>query len=173
MTSEQKALAKSEAGRLIVEGINESLDQSRSPVEGGYFERNKADGERSILFEEGDLRASIISKNKRGSEIEVGVFDPDEIPIAYNHNKGDTLPRRQFIPGERQSFEESIMNRVNQRLDEIRDDRETELEDERTTTIGDLFKAFEQSTTESRTGLFNFPTIGDLTRALGGDDGEL
>jgi hypothetical protein len=167
MTAEQKSLAKSEAGRLIVEGINDYLDKSSSPVSGGSFKRKKKDGERSILFEEGDLREAIVSKNRRGHEIEVGVFKPDETPKAYNHNIGDTVPTRRFIPAEDEKFKRTIMDRVNKRIKEIKKDQETELEELRTTTVGQLFAAFERAGGEEReSSLLSFPTLGAIAREL-------
>jgi len=174
LTREQKTQAKSEAGRLIVEGINDYLDKSKSPVSGGEFKVKKKDGERSILFEEGDLRDAITSKNRKGDEIEVGVFKSSERAKSYNHNIGDTVPTRRFIPGEDENFKKTIMSRVNQRIKEIKEDRETELEQLRTTTVGEVFAAFELAAGSSTptgesltTSITNFPTIGALLRELG------
>ena len=63
--------------------------------------------------------------------IEVGIFeDADEIERlkAFNHNTGDTLPQRQFIPNDNQNFKKSIMNKVNVEIDVIRsEERQAEL----------------------------------------------
>ena len=180
LTREQKTQAKNEAGRLIVEGINDYLDKSKSPVSGGKFKVKKKDGERSILFEEGDLRDAIVSKNRKGDVIEVGVFKSSERAKSYNHNIGDTVPTRRFIPGEGEKFKKTIMSRVNKRINEIKEERETELEPLRTTTVGDIFAAFESASNTGgtssgtveinesiTTSVINFPTIGALLRELG------
>jgi hypothetical protein len=49
----------------------------------------------------------------------VGVFDSDEAPKAYNHNVGDTLPQRQFIPMEDQNFKSEIMAGIDEVIEEI------------------------------------------------------
>ena len=146
------------------------MDRSLSPVSGGSFKRKKKDGERSILFEEGDLRDSIISKNRAGDEIEVGVFDSTEKKIAYNHNIGDTVPIRQFIPGEDQSFKKKITNRVDRRIKEIKRGREsTAIRDLETTTLGQIFEQLTSSSsgqTQSEPALSL--TIGGLLDFLDG-----
>ena len=49
---------------------------------------------------------------KGSGKIEVGIFDGGEAPKAFNHNTGDTLPKRQFIPGPRQAFRPGIMEEI-------------------------------------------------------------
>jgi len=172
MTRAQKTLAKSEAGRLIVEGIQDSLDQSLSPVSGGEFKRGKADGERSILFEEGDMREAIVSKNRQGDFIEVGVYKASEKLKAYNHNIGDTLPTRQFIPDESENFKKKITNRVDRRLNEIRKGKtKTKVEDLATTTLDALFNEAvgEASGVETSSGATLSFTIGELLAVFDGE----
>lgn len=164
LSREQKTIAKEEAGRIIVDAINDYLDQSKSPVAGGSFTVKKADGERSILFQDGDLRDSIEAVNRRGDQIEVGVFKPKEIPKAYNHNIGDTLPQRQFIPGENQEFKKDIVKKVDSMIESLRGGEPVKRE--RKKTAKELFDAFISATSESDTGLFNFPTVGDLISTL-------
>lgn len=87
-------------GEFLLEKINQKLDQSNSPVKGGKFKKKKADGSSSQLFEEGDLRINIDYRpHRRG--VKVGVFDDSEEVErlkSFNHNTGDTLPKREFIP---------------------------------------------------------------------------
>ena len=150
MNRTQKKIAKEEAGRLIVEGIQDSLDQSLSPVVGGKFKKLTKDGERSILFEEGDLRDAIISKNRSGDEIEVGVFNSDEKYKAYNHNIGDTVPTRQFIPNEDQTFKRKVLDRVDRRIKELkRGQKDTSVQELTTTTLDRLFREATQDVTSS------------------------
>ena len=123
MTEKQKREAKRIAGEIIVDGINASLDASESPVRGGRFKPNKADDSPSRLFEEGDLRANITFEEGSGDFITVGVFSSagdTETAKAYNHNVGDTLPQRRFIPSPNQVFNKEIMERVEQELGLIR-----------------------------------------------------
>lgn len=172
MNRTQKKIAKEEAGRLIVEGIQDSLDQSLSPVSGGSFKRNTKDGERSILFEEGDLRDAIISKNRSGDEIEVGVFKSSEKLKAYNHNIGDTVPTRQFIPDEDQTFKKKVLDRVDRRVKELkRGQKDTSVQELTTTTLDRLFREATQDVTStgSSDGASLRLTIGALLDVFDGE----
>lgn len=125
LSREAKARAKNEAGRIIVEEIQRALDNSNTPVSGGSFSKAKVKSGRnagsvSRLLDTGDLRNSIDAKNRKGDVVEVGVFKKKETPIAFNHNTGDTVPQRQFIPEESQEFKKTIMSRVNEVIDDIR-----------------------------------------------------
>jgi hypothetical protein len=145
-----KKKAKEEAGKLIVEGIQDYLDQSESPVEGGKFKPRKVDGSRSILIEEYDMRPAIESKNRRGDQIEVGVYKKAEVKKAYGHNSGFKghpnekkmkAHRREFIPASNKKFKDKITDRVNQRMNELRRGQEqTQLEELETTTLDRLFE---------------------------------
>lgn len=137
-----KTRAKDEAGRIIIDEINNYLDGSTSPVSGGRFKAFKKDGKPSQLFQEGDLRSAIVFKRREGNAIEVGVFSKDEAPIAYNHNEGDTLPQRRFIPSEEEDFKRGIMRRVESAIDEIRKEKESK-------TIGSILEAIEGIELES------------------------
>lgn len=117
----QRDRAKRIAGDIIVDGINDILDQSRSPVLGGSFKKQKADGERSILFEFGDMRDSLEWRDAGGNSIEIGSWDADETPKLYNHTVGDTLPQRQVLPFSNETFKDEIMDRVNRAIDELRE----------------------------------------------------
>jgi hypothetical protein len=49
-----------------------------------------------------------------GTKVIIGIFDSDQAPKAYNHNTGDTLPMRQFIPTEDQTFKRDIMRGIDE-----------------------------------------------------------
>ena len=128
LTEAEKARAKRAAGEAIVEGINSVLDTSSSPVMGGQFKSLKADKTRSRLFEDGDMRAHISFEEMMESDhIEVGIFEnaPEiERLKSYNHNKGDTLPKREFIPAPNKKFKTSIMKKANSAIDTVRAEAE-------------------------------------------------
>ncbi len=109
--AKNKEEIKELVGNFVVEQINLYLDGSNSPVSGGSFKKFKKDKSASQLFEEGDLRANIISESVQGG-IKVGVFNPDEAPKAFNHNVGDTLPQRKFIPFEDENFKKPIIDGI-------------------------------------------------------------
>ena len=143
LSREAKARAKNEAGRIIVEEIQNALDNNSTPVSGGFFSKAKVksgrnEGQVSRLLDTGDLRSSIEVKNRRGSEIEVGVFKKSQSPIAYNHNIGDTVPKRQFIPEEDQDFKRKIKDRIKEVVDDIREFESFREEAAQEPGLGDL-----------------------------------
>lgn len=150
LSRENKVRAKEEAGRILLEEIQGSLDRSRSPVAGGQFKRKKKDGTNSILLEFGDLRDSIEFRRRRGNKIEIGVFEASQRAKAYGHNtdfeghpflagKGN---KRQFIPDDDQSFNQRIQNRVDRAIKDIKESEQAisraEREDLERLGIGDL-----------------------------------
>lgn len=116
------------------------------------------------------MRSAIVSKNRAGDEIEVGVYASDEIRKAYNHNIGDTLPRRQFIPDEDQVFKKPIMNKVNRKIKEFKSGNVTTEK----LTLNDLLnRAFSESTvTSSSSGSNIGVSIGGLLDILDVIDGQ-
>jgi hypothetical protein len=112
---------KALVAEAIIEDINVYLDGSMSPVSGGSFKKFRKDKKPSLLFEEGDLRSSIdfrVTNTK--NNLKIGVFDKKETPIAFNHNTGDTLPVRQFIPIGDETFKRPIISKIRSIiLDEI------------------------------------------------------
>lgn len=139
LTQASKEVAKTEAGEIIVDEINEFLDRSSSPVKGGKFKRFKETGGLSELFEDGDMRSQITFESGAGDSIEVGIFDDAptvERLKAFNHNTGDTVPERRFIASPNQKFKASIMDKVERNIESIRIDQESEGV---STDIDDLF----------------------------------
>jgi len=133
LNSEEKELAKITAGQILVESINEFLDRSESPVQGGKFKEKKIDGTSSQLFEFGDMRSQITFEELESDHIEVGIFsDAPEVERlkSFNHNTGDTLPKRQFIAAPNKRFKKEIMDEIDRSLDEIREDAKARKEDE-------------------------------------------
>lgn len=118
-----KDRAKRVAGEIIVDGINDNLDAHRSPVKGGAFQKKKADGTLSSLFQDGDLRSQITFSEQDTDSIAVGIFEdaPTKEKLkSFNHNTGDTLPQRRFIPSANQKFKKPIMDKVNAAIKEIK-----------------------------------------------------
>lgn len=172
MSREGKTRAKNEAGRIIVEEINNFLDGSNSPVKGQRTFAKKDDGSNSILLEFGDMRESIEFRNRSGDQIEVGIWRSSERPKGYNHTTGDTVPRRAFIPGESEEFKQSIQNRINRQINSIKEFEraESELETNQI-TLADLIDAGSAPTVTTTTEssiLGSTFTLGDL---FGDDDG--
>ena len=125
LKTETKTRIKEEVGLAIIEDINNYLDKSSTPVKGGSFQsklskeyKKKTGKSSSDLFLKGGMRSQIQHETyTRG--VEVGVFDEDEAPKAYNHNVGDTLPQREFIPSDDNTFKKPITDKINAIIREI------------------------------------------------------
>jgi hypothetical protein len=119
--------ALDEIGTFLIESILEHVGEAKTPVSGGKYAaklRSKAyiemkGDDMANLDLTGDmLRALEWVPN--GDSIIIGVFDKDQAPKAYNHNFGDTLPRRQFLPESDQNFKREILNGVKRIIEEYK-----------------------------------------------------
>lgn len=127
LSDSEKAEAKQIAGEIIVDEIQDFLDNSKSPAIGGKFKKRLAKGGKSQLFEDGDMRAAITFAELNGDAIEVGIFKSAktiEKLKSFNHNTGDTLPERRFIPDKSKGFKRSIMKKVDEAIRDIKDTAE-------------------------------------------------
>lgn len=120
--------AKEEAKDFIVEQLLSDIGSSKSSVSGRGFKRKK-DGKTSNLEDKGDLLDSLEVRDVDGevSQLEVGWFDPSQVPKADGHNNhsGDSkLPTRKSIPKDDENFRPSIRKE----LEKIADEYSTDLE---------------------------------------------
>lgn len=110
------------------------VGQGESPVEGGDWKRSLSPEYKKIkekisgatfanLELTGDMLDSLEAKVVDG-KIQVGIWDQSQVPKAYNHNVGDTLPRRQFIPEQGQGFVSSIQQGMKDIAESFMDDEE-------------------------------------------------
>lgn len=121
LSEDQQEDVKEMVGDLLLEEIENYLDKSSSPVSGAPFKARKKDGEPSILYERGDLRSSLEWESIDGG-VEIGIFQESEAPKAFNHNVGDTVPTRRFIPLEGEQFKKQINTKIKKLvLDAIED----------------------------------------------------
>jgi len=133
LNEEERKRAKTTAGQILVDGINDFLDQSLSPVEGGMFKAKKEDNTNSRLFEFGDMRSQITFEELDSDHVDVGIFaDAPEVEKlkSFNHNTGDTLPKRQFIAAPNRKFKKEIMDKVDRGVDQIKEEAKQRKETE-------------------------------------------
>lgn len=148
MTPEQKERAKKVAGEIILDGIQEYLDEGKSPVKKESFPKLSkayADAEKGgdttpDLFLSGDMREEIEVKN-HADGVKVGVFkDSPEAKKASWHNlvnkRTKNKIKRRFIPDPSQEFKKPIMDEVKDALKDIRQEG---------STISTAAEIFEQS----------------------------
>jgi hypothetical protein len=103
---EDRETALEDVGQFLVDSILDYVGQGKSPVSGKrdfkalstpYADREKGGDTLANLDLTGGMLDSLTYKVV-GDKVVVGIFDEDEAIKAYNHNIGDTLPKRQFIP---------------------------------------------------------------------------
>lgn len=114
---ERRSAVKSEVGEFVVEQILSFTGDARTSVKSGtykktltaeYAAKEKGGDRRANLELEGDMLSALDFRNQAGDQIEIGIWDSDETPKAFNHTTGDTLPQRQFIPAENEDFRREI-----------------------------------------------------------------
>jgi hypothetical protein len=121
-----------EVGEYLLDSILDYVGSSSSPVSGGSFKKSlspeyaKASGKKTADL---DLNGSMLDSLKfitdtDSGAITIGIFDSEETPKAYNHNVGQTLPKRQFIPNEDQNFKREILRGVSRIVEEYIDEQE-------------------------------------------------
>ncbi len=105
---DDKEIALTEAGSEIIEQIKSYLDKQTTPVSGGsykkglskeYKKKKQAAGEPGIANLK--LTGAMLSDfevDATKSTITFKLNDDTQIKKAYNHNTGDTLPQREFLP---------------------------------------------------------------------------
>lgn len=124
-----KVEAKELVGAYLIDAIGNDLSSAKSPVTGkwlkgltsDYRKFKKKQGKSGIpnLELTSDMLSSLEWRDLGGNRIEVGIFDSNEAKKAYNHNIGDTLPQRQFIPDKGESFRRSILNAIPDLVEDI------------------------------------------------------
>jgi hypothetical protein len=109
-----------EVGDFLINEVISYTESGVSPVEGfgkfpklnkQYADTMKAGDTTSNLDLNGDMLASLTFEIVNG-KIKIGIFDEDQAKKAFNHNTGDTLPKRPFIPTSDESFDPDIMSGV-------------------------------------------------------------
>ena len=111
-------------GEYIFSEIFDYLAEGKSPVTGEKFQelsKSYADAQKNgdvtpNLDLNGDMLRSMQLKVEADG-ITVGIFDKDQAKKAYNHNQGDTLPQRQFIPDKGEAFAADIMEGIIEIID--------------------------------------------------------
>jgi hypothetical protein len=118
-----------EIGDFLVNEIVSYTESGVSAVDGwGKFQKlnkeyaksQKAGDTTANLDLNGDMLGSLTYEIV-GGKLKVGIFDELQAKKAYNHNVGDTLPKRPFIPSPKQDFDPDIMSGVDDLLQNFLD----------------------------------------------------
>ncbi len=125
-------------GEFLVAEIIQSVEAGVSPVQGQgefkelskpYADREKNGDVKANLDLNGDMLNALTYKVLSTNTIEVGIFDKDQAKKSYAHNTGykghPTLARkglkRQFIPDEKQKFDKTIRDGIDEIIQEVLD----------------------------------------------------
>jgi hypothetical protein len=113
-------------GEYLLDSILDYVGDSKSPVDGGKFKKKlseayaKKEGKSDANLDlNGDMLDSLqFFTDVDNGAITIGIFNEDQVPKSYNHNVGDTLPQRQFIPDDDQEFKKEILRGVDRIVEE-------------------------------------------------------
>jgi hypothetical protein len=121
-----------EVGDYLVQSILDYVGEAKSPVAGGKYKSTLSDAYANSqkngdtmanLDLNGDmLNALTFKTNAATGKVTVGIFDNDQAIKSYNHNVGDTLPKRQFIPDEDQLLKAEIIRGVKRIIQDYLED---------------------------------------------------
>lgn len=120
----------------IEDRVDEGLGYSRKKLEPEYSDeyadslqfkaagKSKTDVNMKLT---GDMMASIDIIEVNGSKITIGIDDPDQAPKAFNHQTGDTVPKRPFFGVTHKELKEFVLSEFK---DEIKAKRTTSAEEQ-------------------------------------------
>lgn len=107
LSKKEKTKVKNEVAEYVLTEIENHTQAETSPVDGSTFKKlSKKYAEikkKRVGNKDPDLHLtnrmldSLMVKNKENG-IEFKITDRKEKLKSFNHNKGDTLPKRQFLP---------------------------------------------------------------------------
>lgn len=89
-----------------------------------YAREQKGGNETPNLELDGDMLDALVSQNRRGSEIEFGIFKSKQVGKADGHNNfsGDSkLPTRRFIPDEDENLKRDIEQKIKATIAEFQE----------------------------------------------------
>lgn len=123
-----------EIGEYLLDSILDYVGESKSPVAGGKFKRELSDAYKKVSGKDNanlDLTGSMLDSMEiipdyDNGVVTIGIFDGDETPKAFNHQTGDTLPVRQFIPNEGELLKAEILRGVGRIIEEYMNEQGTE-----------------------------------------------
>ena len=125
LTVAQKKDLKQIVGDTIVDEVRESSRKKTSSVTGRAFpklskeyraiKRSAGGVGQPNLRLTGNMLDSLGSNTNRANGVSVTIPE-HQAGKSFNHIKGDTLPKRQFLPDKGQAFKKEIMKAINQKV---------------------------------------------------------
>lgn len=124
-SSVKKQISAEVADLLRREIGNDAVNNALSSVTGKRFKglspdykklkKEEGKGTRANLVFDGDMLGNFTKSNGVES-IKLKITKAKQIKKFYNHNFGDTLPQRQALPFEGESFRPGIMRKINKAI---------------------------------------------------------
>jgi hypothetical protein len=127
--SKRKALTEL-IGVVMIDSIEEHLSRGVSPVSKGKFKKTlskeyaKKTGKKvANLDESGELLGDLRIDNFK-DRVTIKITDKKEKLVSYNHNTGDTLPVRKFMPNDEtgEVFKRSITKKIKDIISDASED---------------------------------------------------
>jgi hypothetical protein len=123
---EDREDAAFDAGNAALGAVKSYMEGSTSPVSGeGRFKALSKDykkkkrkitgNEKANLKLFGDLDEAM-EVDADDSSFTISVSGRENTLKAYNHNVGDTLPKRQFLPGEGETFKRNVVAKIKEQI---------------------------------------------------------
>lgn len=121
-TDVKKRISADVADLLRREVGNDAVNKALSSVSGKKFKglskdykaRKKADGKgtKANLLLDGDMLGNL-QKSSAVQTVKLKITKSKQIKKFYNHNTGDTVPKRQALPNQGEAFRSGIMKKIN------------------------------------------------------------
>jgi len=123
LTSAVKSKISADVADLIRREVgNDAVNKQLSSVSGKKFrglspdykafKKREGKGNKANLLLEGDMLGNL-TKSSAVQSVKLKITKSKEIKKFFNHNTGDTLPKRQALPNKGESFRSGIMKKIN------------------------------------------------------------
>ena len=127
--SVKEKISEQVAKMVRAEVGNDAVNKSKSSVTGDRFKKlsktykkiKRKEGQpgKANLVLNGDMLGNL-KQQSAVQTVKLKITKPKEIKKFFNHNTGDTLPKRQALPNEGESFRPGIMRKINKIINEAK-----------------------------------------------------
>lgn len=123
LASDIKSKISADVADLIRREVgNDAVNNALSSVTGKRFKglskkykalkKSEGKGTRANLLLDGDMLGNL-KKSSTVQTVKLKITKSKEIKKFFNHNTGDTIPKRQALPNEGEGFRSGIMKKIN------------------------------------------------------------
>jgi hypothetical protein len=134
LSKEVKAQISADVADLVRREVgDDAVNNARSSVTGMKFKKLSKEykaqkvaagkGGTANLLLNGDMLGSL-KKSSTVQTVKLKITKAKEIKKFYNHNFGDTVPKRQALPNKGEGFRSGIMKKINKVISDARKNQE-------------------------------------------------